>query len=276
MKTELVIDKNITCEILLIGTNKCLKCYNYNGYYRIENEEYNCSNIPPADNYVLDMEAKEWPRCNKRCKKCYVQSRLESEHQCLECNQFYYPFKIDYENYNDKKITGFNCFTYDEVNSKYLNYFLNRNNRFEKCDISCEKCSEENNKCITCNHNYYNIFGKEIEKCFHPPLPNYGLIYVNNQLVFKPCFYLCKYCNIITQSFLYQQCNECDEINYTLDLFSLNQSYCIPKDNSNSSFIREKSKWFIGNFTDRSELEVNYKNLRIDYEKLLYWKSLNN
>ena len=206
-----------------ISQMKCIQCNNNNGFYKIENDEYNCSNSPPADNYILDYEAKEWRLCNKRCKKCYLHSKLEFEHHCLSCSQYHYPFKIDYENYINKLINGYNCFTYGEIKTKYLNYFLNLNNTFEKCDISCKECEEES-KCKICNENYYYIYGNEDGTCYHYPLEEYGLIKINSQPYFKQCFYLCKYCNFITISLLYQQCTKCDEIDYTLDLFSLNQS----------------------------------------------------
>ena len=57
---------------------------------------------------------------------------------------------------------------------------------------------------------------------------------------FKKCYYLCKYCIQITNSFLYQQCTECDEIDYTLGLFSYQKSLCTPKDKSNSFLSKSK------------------------------------
>ena len=136
-----------------------------------------------------------------------------------------------------------------------MNYFLNLNSTFDKCDTSCKECEEES-KCKICNEHYYYIYGNEDGTCYHYPLEQYELIKINSQPYFKQCFYLCKYCNFITISLLYQQCTKCDEIDYTLDLFSLNQSLCIPKDKSNSSFVEEKTKWFIANFTDISNLEI--------------------
>ena len=254
-----------SCEKYSNGTY-CIQCNNNNGFYKIENEVYRCSDKPPAKNYVLDIEAKEWRKCNKRCKKCYMQSKSEIHHQCISCNNYYYPFKIDYDNYINNKITGFNCFTFAEVYSKYLNYFLNINDQFEKCDISCEKC-ETKNKCLNCSQNYYYIYGNENNTCFHEPLARYGLTKIDDNLYFIPCFKLCKYCNKISQSFLNQQCTECDEIDYTLDIYSYNKFICMPKDKSNLPSIKEKTKWYIdGNF---NELNMANKGLTIDYEILL-------
>ena len=253
------------CEKYLNETH-CIKCNNNNGFYKIENEDYYCSDKPPAENYVLDIEEKEWRQCNERCQKCYIQSKSEIDHQCISCNKYYYPFKIDYDNYRNNKITGFNCFSFAEVYSKYSNYFLNINNKFEKCDISCERC-ETKNECLNCSPNYYYIYGNENGTCFHEPLAKYGLTKINDNLYFIPCFKSCKYCNKVSQSLLNQQCTECDEIDYTLDIYSYNKYLCIPKDNSNLPSIKEKTKWYIDG--DFNELNIANKGLTIDYEKLL-------
>ena len=83
-----------------------------------------------------------------------------------------------------------------------------------------------------------------------------------------PCFRFCKYCTKFTKSILYQQCSECDEIDYTLDTFSYNQSLCIPKDKSNSYFIKKKTKWYIDN-DNFEDLKMPNEDLIIDYERLL-------
>ena len=248
-----------SCELYLSGTSKCLKCNYDNGYYKIENVNFICSNETPAENYVLADNANEWRKCNPRCRRCSKESNFEINHQCLNCSEFHYPFKKKYEDYQNGKISGFNCYTDDEFKYKYLNYFKNSDNQFEKCDISCRECSEKK-KCINCNYNYYSIFENENGTCFHEPLENYGLISINSKIFFKQCFHLCKFCNLITQSFLFQQCTKC-KLNYTLDIYSLNQSFCIPEDISNSSFIKEKTKWYIENIDidDIKEIENNYE-----------------
>ena len=73
----------------------------------------------------------------------------------------------------------------------------------------------------------------------------------------------------ITDSFFYQKCKECDEIDYTLDLFSYQNSFCIPKDKSNSSFINQQTKWYIDDFEGIEEFERKNENIIIDYERIL-------
>ena len=235
------------------GTNICSLCNYSEGYYKIENQEYNC----------------ESPLCNDRCKKCDFQSQSELDHQCTLCKDNYYSFKTDYFNYLTKRTTGFNCYSLSEVKEKNINYYLNSEGLFEKCDISCYECENSNNKCKKCNVNYYEIFEHKNGTCFKNPLEKYGLAESDGKIYFKKCYHLCKYCIQITDSFLFQQCTECDEIDYTLDLFSYQKSLCIPKDKSNFFFIQNQTKWYIDNFKGIESLTLINKKTSIDYELLL-------
>jgi hypothetical protein len=82
------------------------------------------------------------------------------------------------------------------------------------------------------------------------------------------CYKKCKLCHRISQSFLYQQCSECDEENYTLAKKSLNQSYCIPKINYDIHFINQGPKWFIKPFDGMKDFD-NKAGLHIDLQRLL-------
>ena len=96
------------------------------------------------------------------CKRCYIKTISNLDHQCLICNNNdnYYPYKTDYDNFKNpiSKITGFNCYTLSEVKNNNINYYLSSNNFFEKCDFSCLECESESNFCKVCNSNYYNIY----------------------------------------------------------------------------------------------------------------------
>jgi len=56
------------CEICSTDIEGCIKCNNSKGYYKIENQPFNCSRDPPAENYVLDLKSKEWKICGERFK----------------------------------------------------------------------------------------------------------------------------------------------------------------------------------------------------------------
>ena len=254
------------CEICSENRKYCIKCNYEKGVFKIESEN-TCSKFKPGKNYILDTEAKEWRKCNNRCQTCYIQSKSEIDHQCLLCNQNYFAYMTDFENLMNNKSTGINCYTISEVKKNTPNYFLNSNNLFEICDYSCAECKDFNNFCTLCNPNFYYIYENKNGTCFHEPLPKYGLINIEDKTFFKKCYHLCLFCNQITNSFLFQQCSKCDEINYTLDLYSLNQSYCIPKDKSNSYFVKDQTKWYINNNFD--DLIIYDKDIIIDYQRLL-------
>ena len=56
---------------------------------------------------------------------------------------------------------------------------------------------------------------------------------------------------------------------YILDIYSYENSYCIPKDKSNSLFIKDKMKWYIEDFMNIDEFYLPNKELDINYERLL-------
>ena len=118
--------------------------------------------------------------------------------------------------------------------------------------------------------NYYFINGFKNGTCFFYPLEKYALGLVDGENVYLPCYSICKYCNQVSQSFLFQQCIECDEINYTLDLYSLNKSYCIPKNNINSYFIKDMEKWYIEDFEGIEDFEITIEKIVLQYNSLIY------
>ena len=82
---------------------------------------------------------------------------------CKSCSSGYYP--IVNSNAGDRVAVNRNykdCYNSDTIPS---NYFLNTNNEYEECFITCKTCIEkgnqENNKCTSCIDNY--IFNPKIE-----------------------------------------------------------------------------------------------------------------
>ena len=258
------------CSECLKGVDICNECNEEKSFYPVENIKNECWKEPPTKNYCFDKEVNQWRKCNERCAQCSKQVKSELDHQCLECADNYYPFLIDHQNFeNNKHLTGFNCWSISEVKSKYPNYFLNSNNMFEQCDISCAECESTKDNCLECQMNYYYINGHKNGTCFPYPLRKYALNNVDGETVFSLCFHLCESCNQISQSFLYQQCSKCDEIDYTLDEYSLNKSYCIPKDKSGSYVVKHQTKWYIKDFPGIENLIIEGENMTLDYQRLL-------
>ena len=249
----------------------CSKCNYDKKYYKIENQEGLCYKNKPGDNWALHKDAFEWRICNERCATCDIQSKSDIDHHCYNCSDNYYSYDIDYYNLENHNIKTLNCWLPEEVKKENRNYYLNPlTSRYEKCDDSCAECEIKSNNCLECQMNHYYINGYKNGTCFHYPLEKYSLGLVNGTTVYLPCFYLCKFCNQVSPSFLYQQCSQCDEIDYVLDPYSLNQSYCIPKDKSNSLFLKEKTLWYIDipqKFEE--QLTVINKNMKIDYQRTL-------
>jgi len=256
------------CGECLKGVDICNECNEGKEYYPVENIKNECWKVSP-DNYCFDREVNQWRKCNERCSKCKKQVKSELDHQCEKCADNYYPYAIDRENYENFNLTGHNCWLISEVKSKHKNYFLNSNNQFEQCDISCAECETKKDNCLECQMNYYYINGHKNGTCFSYPLRQYALVNINGESVFSSCFHLCENCNQISRSFLYQQCSKCDEIDYTLDEYSYNKSYCIPKDKSDSYLIKYQTKWYIKNFIGIENLIIENKNLKLDYQRLL-------
>ena len=258
------------------GVDLCDKCNNEKEYFKVEGNDYECWKTPPAENWILDEKAKEWRKCNDRCKKCKYQSNSDIDHQCIKCADNYYPYYIDFLNYEKGARNTFNCYTNDEVKLENANYYLN-GDYYEKCDESCAECENKKDNCLKCQMNYYPISNSFNGTCFHYPLEGYSIIQINGETVYQACYHLCKFCNQISQSFFYQQCSECDEINNTLDLYSLNQSYCIPLIKTNNIyFVNEGQKWYIPDFTGMEKFIFEDKLYTIDYQRLLQGEKYKN
>jgi len=65
---------------------------------------------------------------------------------------------------------------------------------------------------------------------------------------------------------------KCDEIDYTLYEYSLNKSYCIPKDKSGSYLTKLQTKWYIKNFKGIENLTIENENIISDYQRLLKYE----
>ena len=50
----------------------CLECNNEKGYYRKENDQFNCYKDPPNKYYALDPIVKEWRKCNEIFYRSYI------------------------------------------------------------------------------------------------------------------------------------------------------------------------------------------------------------
>ena len=105
--------------------------------------------------------------------------------------------------------------------------------------------------------------------CYKNPLEGYILDQDNE---FNKCFRTCKFCYSTSNSFFFMQCKECDEIKYTLSKYSYEESYCIPKDNSTSLYLKDQLKWYITGYNSSEHNKIyDYEVFNdIIYEKYDY------
>ena len=213
----------------------------------------------PEINWVLNNNLKIWQKCHKNCNTCYKSTNSDIDQQCTSCNTLenYFPYQKEIIAWNngvnkyDK--TGFNCYERNQVPE---NYFLEPNNlTWTKCSKSCSKCEFNPNNCLICNkdNEYYNIKYHKNGTCFKNPLSGYIL---DSEDEFNKCFRTCKYCYQTSNSFFYMQCKECDEIKYTISNYSYEQSYCIPKDNSKSLYLKDQLKWYITGYNSSDHYKI--------------------
>ena len=257
-----LVECSNNCETCIINENYCTNCTE-KAYYVEGMNDLSCHFTPPGINWVLNLDLNIWQKCNERCNSCFKKTNSEFDQQCLSCNYSanYYPYQKDIDAWNEGnnkyKITGFNCYSREEV---FDNYFLNPVNfTWTKCSKNCSKCENSPDNCLECNKNseYYNIKNHKNGSCFKNPLPGYIL---DSENEFNTCFRTCKFCLSTSNSFFYMQCRECDEIKYTLSNYSYEKSYCIPKDNSSSHYLSEQLKWYITDYNSSEHYKI------FDYE----------
>ena len=247
-----------TCKTCINSPEYCDSCAE-GAFYAHGLNNKNCYFEKPAINWVFDNETKEWQKCYERCNTCFKQTNSEFDQQCTSCNISlgYFPYQKDIDAWNKGnnryKITGFNCYNNDEI---FQNYFLHPVNlTWTKCSKNCSKCENNPDNCLICNddNEYYNIKYHKNGSCFKNPLQGYIL---DSEKEFNKCFRTCKYCQSTSNSFFYMQCKECDEIQYTLANDSYERSFCIPKDNSSSLYIKNQLKWYISGYNNSDHYKI--------------------
>ena len=100
--------------------------------------------------------------CYQSCKKCSKGKSIsnDKEHNCIECNENYYPFEI-------KKS---NCFTKAEITKNHPDsYFDEKKKVFNLCNINCKQCfGGSSDNCLSCfsdNNLKYLYNGQCLSQC---------------------------------------------------------------------------------------------------------------
>ena len=139
---------------------------------------------------VLCKISLEIVPCHRTCKYCSGIIHSEEHHNCVEC-------KNDQGFYHFPSETDYNCYTKEEVDEKYPNWYLNESKKeFEQCHYTCQKCngaSYEN--CLSCKDNKYLYNGKCLDNC---PLGTFKINSENNKCM--DCYKNCESCKELGNS----------------------------------------------------------------------------
>ena len=210
-------NENIKFCQLFNGFNKCSNCTNTNI------DEY-CEITFNSKTYKFLYKASQLNDIEKECywfkgiEKCsylkdfeisYIEFNLDNI-LCDECNSLfgYYPLErdinsINYDCYKQEDLP--NYFLYDNGNIKY----------FKICDISCNNCTEESEKCVQCNINYYKLKENidQISSCYNETTKpiNYYLVETDSNKYYDQCDTSCLTC--VNES---QKCDRCNQNYYKL------------------------------------------------------------
>ena len=161
--------------------NDKIGCYylKYNILQENYREQVSCTN----KYYVI---------CYKGCEDCYCGGN-ETNHKCKECTENHYRKKGD--KYKD------NCYTEDEKNLKFLNYYLNKKeNHFEECYFTCGKCrilgNQNKHKCDNlCAEGYYPTEGKEyLSNCYNESNKPLDYYFNRTKQLYSKCYHTCSKC----------------------------------------------------------------------------------
>ena len=96
------------------------------------------------------------------------------------------------------------CFSQDEIDVSFTNYYLDSTNQYKKCDISCKKCTDSSFNCTICNKFYYFVEGEPANtgdpNCLHINVinerGNYYLFGPPDGSTYNLCSNPCKSCRL--------------------------------------------------------------------------------
>ena len=200
---------NKICDLYIrVCNQRCTDCYDSDsndnnhqckgckpGYYRTEDNEYNCwqKNEMINSNYYFDEEEKIFRRCYKGCATCNAKS-LENINNCTKCATSYHFI------YNE-----LNKGTCVHENNQPRNTYLDlATNTYELCHERCSRCNKKsdivNNNCEECakddNGNFKFHFSRnENGKCLsedEKPLNTYLDLEANQ---YRYCYEKCSLCD---------------------------------------------------------------------------------
>ena len=123
---------DISCSTCVDLANKCKFCNNAKDYYPLVDDTTNCKNYPPVGYFFQNLDnVKIYKLCDVSCYTC-----IDNLLKCTKCaDKYFYLEDVQYS-----------CKNY-----ALPNYFLDvSKNLYSRCNIQCDLCIENPNKCTKC------------------------------------------------------------------------------------------------------------------------------
>lgn len=161
------------------GTDQDMKCTScIANYYPLFDNDSMCYQSP-INYYYLDPTNVFMP-CSTGCLTCNTQGN-STHTKCLSCDTGYYSL--------EGETSPFNCLQQQEI----IGYFINSNNKLEKCDDSCYRCVTLRDNCIACSNNYYYSSDNN-SNCYNDSTKPIGTYFSNDTNKYERCYETCATC----------------------------------------------------------------------------------
>jgi len=182
LKKYIICD--VSCKTCINSSTYCTLCNNNSFYFSKSDETNKCilkTNSP--DGYYFDSSTNKHEKCNISCLTCVI-----SASYCLLCN---IP-----GNYYSTNETPQTCLT-TPPNGYYLDQ---KQNKYLKCDVSCDGCTLNSLNCKKCNQSnvddslkYFNIV-TDTGSCFLTSNTPIFYYFSLADKIFKQCDVSCRTC----------------------------------------------------------------------------------
>ncbi|EAR83364.2 REJ domain protein (macronuclear) [Tetrahymena thermophila SB210] len=129
-----------SCNTCSDSSLSCTKCAN--NYYPLKTTpsatNFQCYQTCPDGYFLLQQQCQ---KCDVSCQTCNGTSI-----SCTNCSNTYYPLKTS------DSATNFHCYQITPDG-----YYLDSNQQYKKCDISCSSCSGTSTSCTACKNTFYPL-----------------------------------------------------------------------------------------------------------------------
>jgi hypothetical protein len=164
--------------------NNCLSCNS--GFYSLEDNNTMCyPETAQIDGYFFDIDSSRFSKCYSTCKTCSAKGTVNN-HQCLSCNNAFYPLED----------SSTQCYSKDTAIQTY--FFDTQASMFRHCFSSCLTCTglgdETLHNCSQCLTGFYSL-ADDSTKCFPKSGVVEGYYFSTDTNKLEKCYDSCSACS---------------------------------------------------------------------------------